>query len=355
MRDLRRLLLRWYRAHRRDLPWRQTNDPYRIWVSEVMLQQTTVKAVVPYYERFLTRFPTLDALAAADEDEVLALWSGLGYYRRARSLLAGARHVLARHAGSFPRSRDDALAVPGVGSYTAAAVLSIAYGEPWAVVDGNVRRVVARLFALDDRRETSDAALAKRAGALLSQRDPGTWNQALMELGATVCLPRDPSCPACPLQASCAARARGAPSDYPAQRARRLPVRVPVTAAVFENRGRFLLVRRHHGPLLARTWEVPQTDLDGAPSDVPGALREKYGLDCALGGAVGEVRHAITFRRIRVEVLRGRLLGPVPTNPGRFRWVRPADAEALPMSSMTRKILSLASCGEPGRAPRRTR
>ena len=229
---LRAALLSWYDRHRRDLPWRRTTDPYRIWVSEVMLQQTTVKTVLPYYAAFLNRFPTLHALAEEPEEEVLAAWSGLGYYHRARNLHRGAQHVAERHAGQFPRSLEAALAVPGVGLYTASAVLSIAHGLPLPVVDGNVRRVLARLLALRGPQFRKDGPYYNRAEELLDPARPGDWNQALMELGATVCLPRQPACPACPLRQHCRARALGVVDELPEGRARRATVDVTVAAAL---------------------------------------------------------------------------------------------------------------------------
>ena len=259
---LRRRLLDWYRRHRRDLPWRRTRDPYRVWVSEVMLQQTTVKTVLPYYDRFLERFPTLATLAAASEHDLLASWSGLGYYHRARNLQRGARQVLAQHAGEFPHSLEKALAVPGVGLYTASAVLSISRGVPLPVVDGNVRRVLARLFALRGPEWRKDAPFYNRAEELLDRKAPGDWNQALMELGATVCLPRKPACAACPVRAQCQAAAQGIQEELPEARARRAPVNVTVAAALVEKEGRVLLVRRAEGRLMGRMWEVPQTSLE---------------------------------------------------------------------------------------------
>src|SRR6187397_2152045 len=200
---VRRLLLAWYRRAARDLPWRRTRDPYLVWVSEVMLQQTTVRAVTPYYERFTRLFPTVAALAAAREEDVLGAWSGLGYYHRARNLMRGARHVLDHHEGRFPRTLEAALAVPGVGLYTASAVLSIAHGVPLPVVDGNVRRVLARLRALRGPRWRRDGPYYNLAEEVLDPDSPGDWNQALMELGAVLCTPRRPACPACPVRAGC--------------------------------------------------------------------------------------------------------------------------------------------------------
>jgi A/G-specific adenine glycosylase len=337
---LRRPLLEWYRRHRRDLPWRRTRDPYRIWVSEVMLQQTTVKTATPYYEAFVAAFPDLASLARAGEEEVLARWSGLGYYHRARNLHRGARHVVARHGGRFPRSLDAALAVPGVGLYTASAVLSIAHGVPLPVVDGNVRRVLARLFALRGPEWRADASFYNKADELLDRQAPGDWNQALMELGATVCLPRRPACPACPLRAHCAARALGIVDELPEGRARRAPVTVTVAAALVEEGGRVLLVRRGEGPLMGRMWEVPQTSLEarGLP-DLVRELKERHGLHLVPGKLIARGRHAITYRRIRLEAYSSRLRRRPPVDPERYRWVKPEEIGALPVSSLTRKVL----------------
>ena len=337
---LRRPLIEWYRRHRRDLAWRRTRDPYRIWISEVMLQQTTVKTVMPYYAAFVAAFPDLPSLAGAAEEKVLALWSGLGYYHRARNLHRGARHVLERHRGRFPRTLEAALAVPGVGLYTASAVLSIAHGVPLPVVDGNVRRVLARLFALRGPEWRADAAFYNKADELLDRQAPGDWNQALMELGATVCLPRRPACPACPLRAHCAALALGIAEQLPEGRARRAPVAVTVAAALVEEGGRVLLVRRGEGRLMGRMWEVPQTSLEarGLP-DLARELKQRHGLDLVPGKLVARGRHAITFRRIRLEAYSSRLRRRPPLDPERFRWVRPEEIAALPVSSITRKVL----------------
>jgi A/G-specific adenine glycosylase len=345
---LRRQLLAWYRRNRRDLPWRRQRDPYAIWVSEVMLQQTTVRAVVPFYEAFLSRFPTLAALAAAREEDVLAAWSGLGYYHRARNLHRGARHVQERHGGRFPRTLEAALAVPGVGLYTASAVLSIAHGLPLPVVDGNVRRVLARLGALRGPEWRKDGPFYDRAEQLLDRDAPGDWNQALMELGATVCTPRDPSCPACPAREGCRAFAEGLQGCIPEARPRREPVAVTVAAALVEKDGQVLLVRRSEGRLLGRFWEVPQTSLDSG--GLPDLVREmkELGLEVSPGPLVVRARHAITFRRILVEGYHARLRRAAPRDPERFRWVSPGEVGSLPVSSMTRKLLKgLASAQLP--------
>jgi A/G-specific adenine glycosylase len=337
---LRHALLGWYGRNRRDLPWRRTDDPYRIWVSEVMLQQTTVRTATPYYEAFLRRFPSIGCLAEEPEEEVLAAWSGLGYYHRARNLHRGAQHVAERHGGRFPMRLEAALAVPGVGLYTASAILSIAHSQPLPVVDGNVRRVLARLLALRGPEYRRDGPYYNRAEELLDRERPGDWNQALMELGATVCTPRRPACDACPLRTRCRARALGLVDELPERRPRRAPVDVRVAAALVEREGRVLLVRRPHGRLLGRMWEVPQTSLEsrGLP-DLARELEQRHGLRVVPGPLAVRARHAITFRRITLEGYRARLTPPLPTDPDRFLWARPDDVAALPVSSSTRKLL----------------
>lgn len=361
-----RLLLDWYRRNRRDLPWRRDADPYRIWVSEVMLQQTTVKAVVPFYEAFLERFPSVADLAAAREEDVLALWSGLGYYHRARNLHRGARHLTTAHGGRFPRTLEAALAVPGVGLYTGSAVLSIAFGLPLPVVDGNVRRVLARVFALSGLEWRKDGPYYDRAQEILDRDAPGDWNQALMELGATVCVPRQPACPACPLRAHCRARREDRVEELPEARSRRDTEDVTIAAALVERDGCILLVRRPEGRLLGRMWELPQTGIEtrGRP-DLAAEVRARHGVELVPGPLVARARHAITFRRIRIEAYRSRVCREVPSDPERFLWVTPEEIAGLPVSSMTRKVLraaasaqlplALEAAGGPVQANRRSR
>ncbi len=337
---LRRELLAWYERNRRDLPWRRTQDAYRVWISEVMLQQTTVKAAVPYYEAFLARFPTLSALAAASEEDVLAVWSGLGYYHRARNLRRAARHVAERHGGRFPRTLEAALAVPGIGLYTASAILSIAHGQSLPVVDGNVRRVLARLLCLRGPEYKRDGPYYNRAEELLDRERPGDWNQALMELGALVCVARKPACPACPVRRHCRAYAQQLVDRLPEGRARREPVDVTVAAALVVRDGRVLLVRRAEGRLMGRMWELPQTSLEsrGLP-DLVRELAETHGLRVVPGPLVTRARHAITFRRITLEGYRARLAGGDVADRERFRWAAAEEVSSLPVSSATRKLL----------------
>src|SRR6202790_4330671 len=214
----RKNLLGWFAESQRDLPWRRTRDPYRIWLSEIMLQQTRGAAAIPYYQRFLERFPSVEALARAPQEEVLRLWSGLGYYSRARNLQKAAQEIVAKHSGVFPRAEKDALELPGIGSYTAAAILSIAYGAKYAVLDGNVARVLARIFAVrgDLRAAKRWQALQKSADALPDPKSPGNCNQAMMELGATLCTPQSPECLLCPVKKFCQARELGIAESLPA-------------------------------------------------------------------------------------------------------------------------------------------
>lgn len=329
-REAARLLLEWYARMRRDLPWRRTRDPWRVLVSEVMLQQTRVATVIPYYERFLARFPTPEALAAAPEDELLALWAGLGYYGRARNLKRAAEAITAR--GGFPRTLEEWRALPGVGDYTAAAVASICFHEPVAVMDGNVVRVIARLSAETGNPSSAPVRLRLKelAQRMLDPRRPGDFNQALMELGATVCLPRQPKCLLCPLLRQCQARAAGIEQELPARGPRPETRKLELDLAIVVHRGRLLLGRRSETDgQLAGFWELPRLEA------LPGATRRE---------SAGAFRHSITRHDYIVRVWRVSLTRA----PAEFRW-QPLDAlDSLPLSSMSRKALRLAGVGEPG-------
>jgi A/G-specific adenine glycosylase len=321
-----RLLLAWYRGGHRDLPWRRVSDPYRIWVSEVMLQQTRARAAIPYYERFLERFPAVEALASAAEEEALTLWSGLGYYSRARNLLRAARQVVA--AGGFPRDYDAIRALPGVGDYTAAAISSMAFQLPYAVVDGNVMRVVARVEndAADIAAPRTRERFLVVAQSWLDPRHPGLFNQALMELGATVCLPRQPRCPVCPISSLCRARESGTVLELPVKLRKTTPVRIAGTLLVARKGRRVLLRQREAGARrMAGFWDLP------APEDLPGAR---------TGARLGEFRHTITHHHYTFTVLAATL----PTGPAgpRFRWFAPEALAGIPLSTTARKALKLA-------------
>lgn len=259
-------LVAWYEAHRRALPWRETRDAYRIWISEVILQQTRVAQGLDYYLRFTARFPDVRALAAASEDEVLKLWQGLGYYSRARSLHAAAREVVARFGGVFPERYEDVRSLPGIGEYTASAVCSIAYGQPRAVVDGNVYRVLSRRFDLDVPVDSAPGRklFAELAAELLDTARPGLYNQAVMELGALQCVPRSPDCAACPLSDGCLAYARGTVAERPVKRPRRESVRRYFNYLHIRCGGRTLIVRRSRRDIWRGLYEFPLVETAGA-------------------------------------------------------------------------------------------
>src|SRR2546429_4211241 len=354
----RRQLLGWFREFQRDLPWRRTTDPYRIWVSEIMLQQTRVAAAIPYYERFLQRFPDVHALAAAPQEEVLRLWSGLGYYSRARNLQKGAQQVVAKHRGLFPTHLDDALALPGIGVYTAAAILSIAFGEKLAVLDGNVTRVLARLGAIrGDLRESQRwQELQETADGLLEPKYPGDWNQAIMELGATVCTPRSPQCLLCPVAQYCKGRRLGIAESIPEKRIKYTTVEVTLAAAVFvDGKGQTILypspkrtkekASADHVPtLVSNMWHFPTLSVTAEPAGyllaflrrrIPGVQNRKWQLV-----PTGKVRHTVTYRAITVlpfliNVQKLPLITGAKQVPLR-------DISSLPVSNLTRKVARAA-------------
>lgn len=321
--EFRRLLLDWYARLRRDLPWRHTSDPYGIWVSEIMLQQTRVAAVIPYYERFLSRFPTIESLAAAGESELLAAWSGLGYYSRVRNMHKAAVAM----AGEFPRTYDEVRALPGVGDYTAAAIASIAYGLPHAAADGNVFRVLARIT--NDSGDIATPAVRKRIAAvaerLLDRAHPGEFNQAMMELGATVCLPRDPQCLLCPVQSLCAAYSAGTQSRIPVKGRKAETVRLTRTVYVVEQRSEFLLWQRPAASRkLAGFWELPEPE---------------HLVNPPCGTSVGCFRHSITNHNYTFEV---RTAGAAECRPEiTHTWLSAADLKSAPVSTTAKKAFRI--------------
>jgi len=337
---IRRRLAAWYRRAHRDLPWRRTDDPYRIWLSETMLQQTRVETVIPYYERFLARFPTIDALAAADEEDVLRLWAGLGYYARARNLHRAAQQIAKEHGGALPRDAEALASLPGVGRYTLGALRSLVWKEPAPIVDGNVRRVLARLFADDS---SDDAEAWRLAGALVPAKDPDVFNQALMELGATLCTPRAPRCGVCPLAAPCEARRRGDAEAFPAKRTRAAVREVRAVAGVLVRRGRTLLLRRPSRGLLGGLWELPNVE-GRDPAALVARVRERTGLEVAPGAALGGLAHAFTHRALELDVIAledrgGRLDARVRAEA---RLCTPGEIDDLPLSRLMKKALALA-------------
>ena len=369
---LRRALVAWYGRHRRAMPWRETRDPYRVWVSEIMLQQTQVVTATPYYERFVRLFPDVRALAAAERDDVLAAWSGLGYYRRARFLHEAAGVVVREHAGSVPSDPRAFASLPGVGRYTLGAVLSIGFGASLPVLDGNVARVLSRLSgrplavkrpadaktlwamaeALLPAARSGTAARERRARSRAAASDPGDWNQALMELGATVCTPRAPRCGSCPVRRFCAACATGRQDVLPPVTERRAALRVRRAVARVIHRGRMLVTRRD-GALLSGLWEPPGVEL-GRGEDGPARLAAALaalGLRARLRDAGVRVRHTITHRDIAVEVLEGELTGTAPRAGAKWRWAEPGS-RSLALTALARRLLEAGADVPVGGAPR---
>jgi A/G-specific adenine glycosylase len=347
-------LLAWFDLHGRTLPWRGTGDLYRIWVSELMLQQTRVETVLRHYPRFVERFPDVAALAAASEDDVLAAWSGLGYYRRARNLHAGARRIVEELDGVFPTLPDAVGALPGVGRYTLGAVLSAGLDLKLPILDGNVIRVLSRLFEVEG---AVDRAIVRRrlwelASEVLPDARPGDFNQALMDLGATVCLPRGARCDACPLRPGCGARRHDRQSELPVA-ATRAKVSLELRAAVLLRRpdGRFLLVRRPPTGLLAGMWELPSATV--AEGHDPAAVARQ--LAALPVCACGTVEHRFSHRHWTVHVFHAH--APLPhraeEGPDDHRWVREGELEGLGFPTVSRKVLELATLEAAGSCERR--
>lgn len=347
-RALARALLVWYDRHRRVLPWRAlpgaSADPYRVWLSEVMLQQTTVATVGPYFERFLARWPTVEALAAASLDEVLTAWAGLGYYARARNLHACARRLVADHGGHFPRSESALQALPGIGRYTAAAIAAIAFGERAAPVDGNVERVLARLDAVDTPLPQAKAALTRRADALVPAERAGDHAQALMDLGATICTPRRPRCLLCPWSDDCQAHARGEEEAFPRRGAKKdKPLRCGIAFWLERTDGAVLFRRRPEEGLLGGLWEIPSTPwADRAP---PRAQAERAAPARGPWQALqGCVRHSFTHFDLELEVWRASAKRSIRVE-GQF--VEPAGWSTLALPTLMKKVVAHATRAQP--------
>lgn len=329
------------------MPWRGSHDPYAIWVSEVMLQQTQVATVTPYYLRFMQRFPTLESLAQAPEQDVLAHWAGLGYYSRARNLQAAARRIMTEHAGQFPRQFALVRSLPGIGEYTAGAILSIAFAEPVPAVDGNVERVLCRALEIegDPKKKPAREQIRAAASALAQCDRPGDLNQALMELGATVCSPRNPDCAACPWGALCGAKASSRQEALPRMPPRAALVKCANAAAIIQRGGRVLIAQRPEGAVWAGLWEFPQAEDVGqdAANALAEHVRESLGLEVIVRGLVFKVRHgvmnkAITLSVYECEAKAGELR---PVGYADARWVKLEALGEYPASSPHTKIAGM--------------
>ena len=349
LRGIRAPLLKWYDANRRDLPWRRTSDPYAIWISEAMLQQTRVDTVIPYWERFLERFPDVKSLASADIDDVYAVWTGLGYYSRARNLKHAAETVVADHDGVLPNTAAGLQELKGIGRYTAGAVASIAFDREEPLVDGNVIRVFSRLLGI--REDSAAKHVVERmwsaAAALVRGPRPGDLNQGLMELGATLCTPKNPHCLACPIRKACDAHAQGDAESLPIKKKRTKQTKLRAVAAWVERDGKILVVRRPEEGLMAGLWELPGGDIelkDEGKEQIARVLRERVGIDILRSESVGEVQHLFTHRRLKLEIFRSALAPEARVRRNGYvahRWIKPAALLELAHAGSTRKALKL--------------
>ena len=339
------LLLPWYARSARVLPWRGHPDPYAVWVSEIMLQQTRVETVIPYFERWMARFPDVRSLAEASEQDVLRLWEGLGYYSRARNLHRAARLLAENHAARLPADRAALEKLPGVGRYTAGAIASIAFGLDEPALDGNIRRVLSRLFDMD--LPAQSPAGIHRLWELARQTLPpgraGDYNQALMDLGAMICLPQNPACLLCPLAPACLALARGVQSQRPVLAEKKPVPHLTVTAAVIERGGLLLIARRKESGLLGGLWECPggkREDGESLPACLEREIREELGVRVAVGAELGVFRHAYTHFKVTLHAFHCRLLEgePRPLDAQELAWAPPASLGDYPMGKIDRRI-----------------
>jgi A/G-specific adenine glycosylase len=338
-------LLDWYGKNARALPWRKDRDPYRIWVSEIMLQQTRVESVIPYFQRWMELFPTLEDLAGADEDRVLSAWEGLGYYQRALNLQRAAREVRNNYGGKLPEDAAELGKLPGIGRYTAGAISSIAFNRPAPVLDGNVRRVLARHFKVKQPLESPqvEKTLWEIAGMLVPADRPGDYNQALMELGALVCLPRSPNCAACPLSVNCQAHQLGIEDQLPIRKKTQPLPHLQVAAAVFFKDGKTLLAKRPPGGLLGGMWEYPggkQESGESLEQALQREIREELQSEIEVGQILGVFHHAYTHYKVSVTAFFCSLAGsqPLPHYHSDLAWVSLELLEEYPMGKVDRRI-----------------
>lgn len=339
-------LLNWYATNARDLPWRGHPDPYAVWVSEIMLQQTRVETVIPYFRRWMERFPKLEALAQAPQEAVLAAWEGLGYYSRARNLHRAAQIVVAEHSGRLPQDPAGLQSLPGIGRYTAAAIASIAFGQDAAALDGNIRRVLARVFNVSQpaRSPAGERRLAELAAANLPPGRAGDYNQALMDLGSAICTPRQPDCLRCPLNADCQANLLGIQEERPVMTPRPEVPHYLVTAAIIERDGQVLIAQRPEAGLLGGLWEFPGGKVQPGESletCLRREIEEELDATIAVGEPFGVYQHAYTHFRVTLHAFRCTLLNGRPPQAVQvqdLRWVTPPELPNYPMGKIDRQI-----------------
>ena len=338
-------LLAWYQNNARSLPWRGLSDPYAIWVSEIMAQQTRIESVIPYFLNWMKRFPDISSLAAASEQQVLSAWEGLGYYSRGRNLLKAAKKVIREFNGELPRSMPELQSLPGIGRYTAAAIASIAFGIPEPVLDGNVKRVLARVFDIQTpiNSPQGEKECWSIAEKLIPKQYPGDYNQAVMELGATLCSPRSPDCSRCPLSDHCRSRELGIQLQRPVMLAKASIPTFSVAAAVFQRDGRVLIARRPSKGLLGGLWEFPGGKVEAnetLPEALAREIREELGVEITVKEKLGDYRHAYTHFKVRLSAFFVSLENsePAALEASEIRWVLPAELKNFPMGKIDRSI-----------------
>ena len=339
-------LLAWYAKFGRDLPWRRSRDPYTIWVSEIMLQQTQVKTVLPYYQRWLSQFPTIEQLASADLQQVLKAWEGLGYYTRARNLHACAQAIMQHHGGAFPTQLEDVLALPGIGRTTAGGILSAAFNQPLAILDGNVKRVLARLEALPVPPAKATKQLWELSEALLDRENPRDFNQALMDLGATICTPKNPSCRSCPWTIHCQAYNRGIQSQLPMRETSSpLPHKNIGVAVIWNNQQQILIDRRRPEGLLGGLWEFPGGKIElgeTVEECIKREILEELGIEIEVGDRLITIDHAYSHFRVTLNVHHCRYLTgiPQPIESDEIRWVTLEEIDQFPFPKANSQIIA---------------
>ena len=342
---LRSGLLEWYSIQGRDLPWRRSRDPYAIWVSEIMLQQTQVKTVIPYYDRWLAQFPTLQTLASADQQQVLKLWQGLGYYARARNLHRAAQDIVSQHHGIFPTDLPTAVSLPGIGRTTAGGILSAAFDQPTPILDGNVKRVLARLVALSVPTSKAIAQLWQLSIALLDPAHPRDFNQAWMDLGATVCLPRSPLCDRCPWQPHCCAYHQGIQTEIPMTETRApIPRKMIGVAVIWNDAGQILIDRRKPNGLLGGLWEFPGGKVElgeTIPACIQREIQEELGIEIEVGDRLIIIDHTYSHFHVTLNVHHCKHLSgePQPLQCDEIRWVELADLDSYPFPKANLQII----------------
>lgn len=346
-----RKLRSWFDKAKRDLPWRRSRDPYRIWVSEIMLQQTTVAAVIAYFERFMAAYPTVGDLAAAPERDVLRLWEGLGYYRRARQLHAAAQKITGEHGGTFPSEPAAIRALPGIGRYTAGAIASIAYDLPEPILEANTVRLLSRLsgYRDDPLARAGQDHLWAWAATIVPAEEPGLFNQALMELGALLCTPREPQCDACPVASLCAAKKLGLQNDIPKPKAKKVFEEVREAAVLIRRKGEVLLVERAAGERWGGLWDFPRFAVDAEQTDniaaaLRAAIKRTLGIEVALGERLQTLKHGVTRFKITLEAYDATFKSGnlKPTAPfAEACWVSPKELPNYPLNTTGRKLTKI--------------